>query len=74
MGEVVYAAIGRVYLWVRYRKKAKVKEILDNKFDGSYINAGAISTMKVIGIILITILFISLIILFIRIILNHLLQ
>lgn len=38
---ILYIPIGYFYLWLRYRKKEKVKKVLNEKYDNRYYYAGA---------------------------------
>ena len=40
IGEVLMHLIGRISLNIRYRSKEKIKRILEEKYLGSYSNAG----------------------------------
>lgn len=56
MAEIVYPIIGWIYLWIRYRNKEKVKQILKDEYGNRYYDAGAILSMKTFGVILIVLL------------------
>lgn len=56
MAEIVYPIIGWIYLWIRYRNKEKVKQVLKEEFENSYENAGATLSLKTFGVIMIILL------------------
>ena len=62
MGNIVYIFIGWVYLWIRYRNKNKVNDILNNKYEGNYLFVGAELILSIFGILLIILLITFLII------------
>ena len=53
---VIYNLTGFLYLWIRYRNKSKVKEVLKKEYDDRYYDAGARLIMSVFGITLISLL------------------
>ena len=62
---LLFIPIGFVYLWLRYRNKARVKETLAKEYENSYVNAGmvvvlntaaAIGIMLVLGLIIVALL------------------
>jgi hypothetical protein len=58
---ILYIPIGYLYLWLRYRKKEKVKKVLNEEYDDRYYNAGAELVIGTFGKILLVLLFVSLI-------------
>jgi hypothetical protein len=56
MGELVYPIIGWLSLWVWYRNKSKVKQVLDEKYENSYYYAGAELSIKAFAVLLGTLL------------------
>jgi len=65
---IIYNLTGYLYLWIRYRNKVKVKEILKKEYDNSYYDAGARVVMSIFGLTLIGFLLLFLIVIFGRII------
>ncbi len=65
---LLYYPIGWIYLWVRYRNRKKVKEVLIDKYDDQYNIAGGEIAMSIFGIVLIGILLFFLIVIIGRII------
>lgn len=53
---ILYAPVGFLLLWVRYRNKEKVKNILEKEYEGSYGVAGAWFLGKAFGILLFSLL------------------
>lgn len=68
MGGIIFNLFGFLYLWIKYRNKEKVEEVLINKYDNRYFNAGAQLSLSIIGIILITVLIILLLTIIARLI------
>lgn len=56
LGSLLYSFIGRIYLWIRYRNKEKVRAVLKEKYNNSYYDAGATKVLHFVGIIFIIIL------------------
>jgi len=56
MGSLVYIFVGWSYLWIRYRNKKKVNDVLNEKFDGNYRFVGAQIILGTFGIFLILLL------------------
>lgn len=44
--EIFFSIIGWIYLWIRYRKKAKLEKALLDKYDNSYSVAGSMLYFK----------------------------
>ena len=49
---ILYYPIGYAYLWLRFRNKKKVKTALNEKYNNSYYEAGAIFSLTIFGVIL----------------------
>ena len=49
---ILYAPIGYLLLWLRYRDKKRVKARLEKEYEGSYSVAGAWLMGKTFGILL----------------------
>lgn len=45
----LYIPIGFLYLWIRYRKKERMRKILEEEYEGSYYYAGAELSLKIFG-------------------------
>ena len=60
LADILYYPIGWLYLWLRYRNKEKIKEVLKNEYDNQYYDAGAQFVMSVFGIVLLGLLVILL--------------
>ena len=60
LADILYYPIGWLYLWLRYRNKKKIKEVLKNEYDNQYYDAGAQFVMSVFGIVLLGLLVILL--------------
>ncbi len=56
IASILYYPIGWLYLWIKYRNKEKVKEVLQDKYDGKYYFAGAQLTLSIFGKILLILL------------------
>ncbi len=53
---LVFASIGFLYLYLRYRNRIRVRRILIKEYDTSYTNAGQVvvlNTVAAIGILLV---------------------
>ncbi|EAQ49573.1 hypothetical protein [Leeuwenhoekiella blandensis] len=50
---IIYSVTGYLYLWIRYRNKNKVMEVLQKEYDGRYYDAGARLILSIFGIALI---------------------
>ncbi|MEP0262710.1 hypothetical protein [Dokdonia sp.] len=50
-GRIMYPIIGWVYLWIRYRAKDKINNILQSKYNNRYFNAGTEKTWQFLGIV-----------------------
>ena len=61
LGKLIYPLIGRGYLWIIYRKKEKVQQVLIQEYDGTYFTAGAQLILQFVGVLLIALLLIFLI-------------
>lgn len=62
IASILYYPIGWLYLWIKYRNKKKIQEILQDKYDGKYYVAGAQLTVSIFGIILLMLLLLFLLI------------
>lgn len=49
--DLVYAVIGYLYLWIRYRDREKVAEIKREYYEDRYATAGAQLLLSVVGAI-----------------------
>lgn len=58
---ILYIPIGYLYLWLRYRKKEKVKKVLSEEYDNRYYYAGAELVIGTFGKILLLLLIVFLI-------------
>lgn len=61
---LIYFPVGWLYVWIRYRNKNIIKNVLIEKYENSYSVAGALVVFKTFGIfflILITLLILSVI-------------
>lgn len=47
--KILFAPIGWVYLWLSHRNRTKIKQILSEKYDNSYENAGSDAFPTVLG-------------------------
>ncbi len=56
IGSLMYSFIGWCYLWIRYRNKKKIQIILKEKYNDSYLEAGATKVLQFIGVVMIIIL------------------
>ncbi|RMB61044.1 hypothetical protein EAX61_06090 [Dokdonia sinensis] len=61
LSELLYPFFGWMYLWVRYRDSAKIKNVLEKEFDGSYYDCGAIKMLQVFGYLFISLLIVFLV-------------
>ena len=50
IGEFLMHLIGRIGLNIRYRSKEKMNKILDDKYLGSYSNAGRVYSLYLIAV------------------------
>lgn len=50
-GRIMYPIIGWIYLWIRYRAKDKINNILQSKYDNRYFNVGTEKTWRFLGIV-----------------------
>ena len=50
-GEIFFSFIGRIYLWLKYRNKEKIKSVLVNEYNDRYFVAGSMNCYKLFGII-----------------------
>ncbi|WP_298420906.1 hypothetical protein [uncultured Kordia sp.] len=60
LGSIVYASIGFVYLWIRYRNSEKVAEVKQEYYEDRYAVAGMKLLLSIIGIIFMVALLIAL--------------
>ena len=60
--DILYFPIGWIYLWIRYRNKEKIKQVLKEDYEDSYYVAGAQLVWSAFGILLFTILIIFLLV------------
>ncbi|WP_299763720.1 hypothetical protein [uncultured Dokdonia sp.] len=51
MGELLCTLVGWLYLSIKYRNREKIKRVLNQKYDGSYSQAGVEKSLSIIGIL-----------------------
>lgn len=49
--EIIYYFFGYIYMWIRFRNKERIKEILKRDYENSYQTVGLLIVWKPIGII-----------------------
>ncbi len=50
--DIFFSLIGRFYLYITLRSKAKVKKVLEEQYDNSFTQAGSLLIWKTIALLL----------------------
>ncbi|MGZ5243301.1 MAG: hypothetical protein ACXWDO_09935 [Bacteroidia bacterium] len=58
--DILFSAIGKIWLYVRYRKSIRVKRVLIEEYEGSFIYAGKIALIWLFNIVFYLALFVLL--------------
>lgn len=58
--DLIQSGIGRLYLWVRYRKKERIAKLLAEKYEGSYAKAGSLLLLNSFAVLFGLLLFVFL--------------
>jgi len=54
--DIIQAGFGRLYLLLRYRKKELINKALEEKYEGSYSNAGKAFSLNIIVVLFVALL------------------
>jgi hypothetical protein len=49
--QIIYTFFGYIYMWIRYRNKEKIKQVLKNDYENSYSTIGYLVIWKPVGVI-----------------------
>ncbi|QCR21638.1 hypothetical protein C1N53_04275 [Pontibacter sp. SGAir0037] len=49
--DIIQAGFGRLYLFIRYRKKELINIVLEEKYEGSYSNAGKLLSLSFFAVL-----------------------
>ncbi len=49
--DIIQAGLGRLYLFIKYRKKELINKVLEEKYEGTYSNAGKLLTLSFFAVL-----------------------
>ncbi|WP_460924949.1 hypothetical protein [Pontibacter brevis] len=49
--DILQSGIGRLYLLLRYRRKELISKVLEEKYEGSYSNAGKLLSLNFFAVL-----------------------